>query len=365
LQTACHIVFICSRLDTPGGIERAVISLANLLNEKGHTITLFVAEEGGATFYPLAKSIAVVQKPLTFGIEAGKSSLYNKIKYLKDIFTLRKLLLKLSPDAVISTEYHYAAASVITGLGKKMNLLSWEHHHYHGLPKSRFWQAVVKRTYPRLAHVVCLNTDETALFTKAGCKAVTIPHFLKLPAANNLTARKKEILTIGWLSHAKGTDILMPILKKVLSKYPDWVWRFIGKGDMLEQLQSFANENNLVNQLLITAPHENDLTAYYQSASLLVHASRKEAFGLTIAEAMSHRVPAIAFNCPTGPRHIIKNEEDGVLVSNGNSGELFIAICTLMEDEEQRKKMGEKAFENIQRFSLKKNYPLWEKLLNA
>ena len=54
--------------------------------------------------------------------------------------------------------------------------------------------------------------------------------------------------------------------------------------------------------------------------------------------------------------------ENGILVEKESPVKLAEAISSLITNEVARKKMGEKAFENIQRFSPEKIYKLWEQL---
>lgn len=358
-----HIVIICSRLDTPGGVEKAVIQLANLLVSKQYTVTLLVAEKSDEPFYPLSSVVDQLQLPLTFGIGLQKGFIGNKLQFLRDTYKLKEALKLLNARVIISTEYPYTVAMVLAANRKNTKLISWEHHHFYGLTKSRFWKSFIKYAYPKLKTIVCANDDETSLFNNAGYNAVTIPHFLTVPDEYNPGERTKEILTIGWLSLAKGTDRLLPVAKKILDNYPEWTWRLIGKGDMQQDVETFIETNNLQGRLIITSPVSADLSSNYQTASLLVHTSRLEAFGLVIAEAMSYGLPAIAFDCLTGPRHIIRNNEDGILVNDDDATKLYACIAALIEDEEQRKKMGNKAFENVKLFSPEMIYPLWENLI--
>lgn len=363
LNKYSHIVIICSRLDLPGGIEKASIGLANLFTKHEHSVTLVIAEESGEAFYPISPLVKQIYLPLTFGIGTKKGFLSNKLQFLRDAHTLRKTLTQLNASTIISTEYPYTCAMVLATDRKTTQLISWEHHHYNGLNKSKFWQWLIKYVYPKLHSVVCPNKDEAAFYKKAGYGSITIPHFISLPDYYPVAERKKEILTVGWLSVAKGTELLLPNAKRILDKYPEWTWRLIGKGDMLKQVDAFIEVNNLKGRLIIAQPSSSDLSGYYQNAALLAHTSRLESFGFVIAEAMSHGLPVVAFDCPTGPRHIISNGEDGILVPDGNADELSNTISALIENETDRKEMGEKAFQNIRRFSPESIYPLWEELL--
>jgi glycosyltransferase involved in cell wall biosynthesis len=86
-------------------------------------------------------------------------------------------------------------------------------------------------------------------------------------------------------------------------------------------------------------------------------------------EAMSCGVPCVSFDTPFGPRNIIKNGEDGILVDYLNSQALAENICKVIGDEQLRKRLGKKAKQNIQRFSqdaiMKQWTDLFDLLLNT
>ena len=106
----------------------------------------------------------------------------------------------------------------------------------------------------------------------------------------------------------------------------------------------------------------------YLESSICVLSSIYEGFSLVIMEAMSCGIPCVSFDSPFGPRNIIKDGEDGILVEYLNSQALAENICKVIEDEQLRKRLGEKAKQNIQRFSqdaiMKQWTDLFESLLN-
>lgn len=361
MATSTHIIILCSRLDLPGGIEKAIINTANLFIAKKHSVTLVVLDTTTDSFYPINPSVKIIQQPLSFGITPDGNVVTRKIKLLTDVLKLRKLLKELQPDFVIATEYPFATAAILSGIKKHAKIASWEHHHFYELEKSIFWNKIFRLTYPRLNAVVCLNEDEQKLFATINSNSVVIPNFVEQDAAAAGLANKL-ILTIGRLTNVKGTDLLLQTAGIILKKHPDWQWKLIGDGEMKDDVINFISNERLGGKLLIQKPISHNILAEYQQASLYVMTSRNECFPMTLLEAQAIGLPCISFNCETGPRHIITHNQNGLLTEKENPAKLADAISLLINEEGKRLEMSKNALSAIQQFSPEAVYQLWQKL---
>jgi glycosyltransferase involved in cell wall biosynthesis len=359
-----HIALICSRLDLPGGIERAIVNLANLFVEKGHAVTLVILDETKNSFYPLHPSIRIIQQPLFFGITEQGNLFSRKTDFIHDIIRLKRIIKALHADIIIATEYPFAIAAVFAGGRKYAKVISWEHHHFYELKKSFFWERSFRIAYPKLDSTVCLNEDEKKLFLAVGAKAIVIPNFT-MPTDMRSSLKNKTILTVARIAYVKGTDLLLKTARLVFEKHPEWKWKLIGSGLVDNLANRVIAEEGIPKNLSIQKPVDHNIFSEYQNASMYVMTSRNECFPMTLLEAMSAGLPCIAFDCETGPRHIINHNIDGLLVENENPVKLAEAISSLISDEERRKKMGENAFLNVQRFLPEKIYALWENLFSS
>ena len=115
--------------------------------------------------------------------------------------------------------------------------------------------------------------------------------------------------------------------------------------------------------ILLHEPVSNIKEKYLES-SIYVMSSRFEAFPLVLLEAMACGVPCVSFDCPNGPRNIIRHGEDGLLVDYLNPKALADGICRLIADEPLRRRLGENARRNVQRFSRDAIMQQWEDLFN-
>lgn len=318
-------------------------------------------DETGKAFYPIDETVQFIQRPLSFGITPKGNIITRKIKLLNELPKLRKTLSSIKPSLIIATEYPFAVAAILCGAKKMAKIISWEHHHYYELKRNRFWNKLFNLTYPRLDAVVCLNEDERKITKPINNNPVVIPNFIA-PTHSTAPLTSKLILTIARLTPVKGIDNLLQAAKLVLHLHPDWKWKIIGDGEMRDKLTAFIEKENLQAKLIIQAPLHHAIQEEYQNASLYVMTSRNECFPMTLLEAQANGLPCIAFDCETGPRHIITNNENGILVEKENPEKLSDAITTLINDEQLRKKMGEKAVVNVQRFSPEVIYKLWVQL---
>ena len=79
---------------------------------------------------------------------------------------------------------------------------------------------------------------------------------------------------------------------------------------------------------------------------------------------MATGLPIVSFCCPCGPRDIITDGKDGILVENGNIEKLAESICFLIENEKVRKDMGLKGVVSAERFREEHIMQKWIELFN-
>jgi len=108
---------------------------------------------------------------------------------------------------------------------------------------------------------------------------------------------------------------------------------------------------------------------YYQAADIYLHVAKIESFGNTILEARACGIPVVATAVGGIPEQVkglrlkvgntqygshSAEEASGILVPEGDSGALAVAMGVLLKDESLRNRLGKNASEDARmRFDLK------------
>jgi glycosyltransferase involved in cell wall biosynthesis len=170
----------------------------------------------------------------------------------------------------------------------------------------------------------------------------------------------KKVIAAGRFVNQKGFDMLIDSWKIVSGKHPDWTLSIYGSGSK-EEFQRQAEKNGVTANCFFYEPVEN-LYEKFADSSIFAFSSRFEGFGMVITEAMACVLPPVAFACPCGPKDIIEDGVNGLLVDPGNIESLATKICLLIENDEMRKKMGLLARERSERFKIETIAKEWDDL---
>jgi glycosyltransferase involved in cell wall biosynthesis len=219
--------------------------------------------------------------------------------------------------------------------------------------------AQLDKNVKRLDRFVVL-THEDATYWKGMTNLTVIPNPITINQGQHTNGQSKQVIAVGRYTNQKGFDLLISAWKTVNKKHPDWILNIYGGGNK-DAYQKQIDEVGLTNVIKCNGPVSN-IAEKYQESSIFVLSSRFEGLPLVLMEAMSVGLPPVAFTCPCGPRDIIHDGEDGILCENGNIEELAEGICQLIENEQLRQEMGQKAAQNIQRYTIDNIMKQWDEL---
>lgn len=157
------------------------------------------------------------------------------------------------------------------------------------------------------------------------------------------------ILTAGKISPRKNVQGVLRALKKVQDKIDHHLVLVGGAGWETEAVLKELDDGTLVNRVhLLDYVTDEQLRALYRRASLYIHPSLYEGFGLTVLEAMASGVPVITSNTSSLPE---VTGDAGILVDPTNGDEIAEAIYAICMDTPLREAKIEQGLTHAGLFS--------------
>ena len=171
-----------------------------------------------------------------------------------------------------------------------------------------------------------------------------------------------SILAAGRYTSQKGFDLLLRSWALLESDFPTWHLDIFGSGDA-SPYQALADKLGLKNVTLHGAT--SDLQGEMCRSSVFVFSSRYEGFGLVLAEAMACGMAVVSYACPCGPRDIITDGVDGLLVERvGDIVAFAEAMRRLLSDASLRQRLADNARQSALRYSEDVVMAQWKQLFN-
>ncbi|MDX3850615.1 glycosyltransferase family 4 protein [Streptomyces sp. AK02-01A] len=210
----------------------------------------------------------------------------------------------------------------------------------------------------RLLDAVTTVTEADARAYRArlrlpGVRIGAIPNSVPAPTVAPADSTGKWVVAAGRLTRVKRYDLLVRAFAQVVTVRPDWRLRIHGGGDSAGDekaaLRKLVEESGLYNHVFLMGPAA-PLEAEWVKGSIAAVTSSREAFGMTIVEAMRCGVPVVATDCPHGPGEIIEDGVDGRLVPTGDVDAIAAALLGLIQDDELRGRTGQAALAASARF---------------
>ncbi len=376
------IAYIYPAFINIGGADKIIISKANYMAERwGYEVYLITDSQNGLEpFFPLSEKVHLVDLDINFFQQYQYGPLKRLMVYLRLMRkykrALTQTLAQIRPDIVISTfsrdakfvnlYKRYAKAAIAEVHTTKKNI--------RALPNLRLKGGVYKLLAAYIEHqlnasakkfdeVVVLNTLEEELWRPVRPVRVINNAVQYYPEEEN-PLLAKSVIYVGRAEYEKAPDRLIEVWRLVAQRHPDWTLRMFCTGAMLDELKAKVQEYGIEQQVLFMPPTK-DMEHEYMTSSLCVLTSRYEGFPVVLQEAMGCGLPCISFNCPSGPRYIIKDGEDGYLVENGNIEAFAEKVCLLMENVSLRRQLGQSAKQHMAYYSKERIMGQWRELFDS
>ena len=373
-MTPMKILYQIHSTYNPGGMERVLLNKVRyLVEEKGWDVAVVTTDQHGRpSFYPFPEGVRMIDLGINYSDDNGRPFMQKLLGYLR-----RRQVHKKRLKALLEEERPYIVdcfypgecsfvPSLRDGSKKVMELHQSKlfHHQYNRSGLMGLADKVRARMDERLVRkfdrFVVLTQEDKEMWGE-------MPGIRVIPNAANFIAEKysdctaKRVIAVGRLDYQKSFDRLIQVWEKVHQQMPYWRLDIFGQGEWKEMLQGMIDERGFQDTVRLNDPTRN-IGKEYSESSMLVMSSHYEGFPMVMIEAMACGLPAVCFDFKCGPRDIIVEGENGLIVPDGDIEALAEAMVRLMKDDELRKRMGENARKVVEKYSEDRVMGLWVNL---
>ncbi|MBO7116424.1 MAG: glycosyltransferase family 4 protein [Prevotella sp.] len=374
------IVYITPSIHTADGAARVLTMKANYFAEHfGYDITFLLTEGKGLPFfYHVSDKIKIINYDLNFE-QLWNCPFWKKFfiyipKQIRYKRLVKKDLMRIRPDITMSLlrrEINFL--NNIKDGSRKMGEIHVHRDNYRNFKGeksnfvmnlfAKFWSKQLLDNLKKLDRFVVLTDKDRESWIELD-NVVTIPNPSPFMPTAVSPLTEKRVIAVARYSHEKGIDLLLEAWAQVEKRTEEWRLEIFGDGDttafnaLIDKLGIDRNRCQLHGRT-------NDVEQEYLKSSIAVCSSRYEGFGMVIIEAMACGLAVASFDCPWGPRSIIKDGEDGLLVKNGDVGKLADALVTLIQDSAKREAIAKNAIQSVKRFQMDKIAEQWKLLFES
>lgn len=355
------IALYLNGLSHSGGMERVV---SNLVRQWiiDYDIIL-ITKDDGSCFYSLPEGVNKVSLSIPMNMDMTRR--LNRIKnvaisLIKSPRLLRKIFKKIQFDYLYVTNplnafEVYLADKLIV----KDKMVISEHASINAFNSIYTWMK--RKVYPEAYYLSVPNSMDTPIYKEWGCNAVYIPHMLSFPIEKSVGIREKVVLNVGRFTSDKQQLLLLKIWARIKDK-KGWKLWILGDGEERQAMEEYIELEKLTNEVRLMHSRK-DIQAIYKQVSLFALTSRCEGFGMVLLEAMSFGIPCISFDCPSGPRDVVKDGINGFLIENGNEflfQERLQEMISMQEDRFKTFSYG--AYDTVEKWDNQEILEQWKKI---
>lgn len=363
-MSAGRVTVVLSSLGA-GGAERAAVEVAAGLVSRGWQVDLLTVRCDVSDFHATPAGVC---RSRADAAAARDTPWWNVFAQAHRSRALRRSILNLRPDVVLSFTDLTNVAVLQALLGSDLPVVVSEQIDPRMMPLGRRWESLRRALYPRARTVLVQSTDVQAWAGRARRRwrvrvaANPVAALPELAAAAPAWFGPRNLVAMGRLAPQKGFDLLLPVFAALSREFPHWHLTILGEGPERGALTAQAEALGVADRVHLPGL-VNPPWGVLAAGDLFVFPSRFEGFPNALMEAMACGLPAVSFDCPTGPRDIVRPDVDGVLVPALDVAGLQRALSELMRDERRRKGLADRAADVRERFGRDRVVQVWHQVL--
>ncbi|HPM68705.1 MAG TPA: glycosyltransferase family 4 protein [Piscinibacter sp.] len=328
-----------------GGAERVACLLSEAWRRAGHDVVLVTFEAPRERDFQPPDGV----QRLVLGGEHETRGWASVMKNLRRVRDIRRTLRAQRLDAAVSFLMETNVCLALAGIGMRTVCVGSERTYPPAMPCGAVRETLRRHAYAALDCVVVASAGTAAWAHRAtrarAVRVISNPMHWPLPRrdcdltpARCLAPGHRLLLSVGRLDAVKQFDHLLRAFARLASDRPLWQLAIVGEGPERVALEAQARALGLADRVLLPGLSA-DVAAWYAAADLYSLTSAAEGFPNALLEALASGVPAVSYDCLTGPSDLVVPGLNGMLVPPNDEAALTQALATLMDDAALRDRM--------------------------
>lgn len=343
-----------------GGAQRVMVQLAGRFAAAGWGVLLVTSyPEDEAEEYPVP---AGVRRAWLESTEIRDNTLSRNLRRIR---ALRGLCREFQPAALVAfmAEPNFRAVLAAAGLPVR-TVISVRNDPDREYPGALF-RFVARHILPWADGCVFQTAEARAWFPARLQKKSTLimnqvsEGFFDRPEPET----RRDIVAVGRLTAQKNHALLIRAYA-ALGPVEDRLV-ILGEGEKRQELEALVQSLGLTGRVLLPGQRE-DVAGAIEGAKLFVLPSDYEGMPNALLEAMALGLACIAADCPCGgPRELIENGKNGLLIPVGDERALTAAMRELLGGGEKRAALSREARRSAEAFRPEAIFSRWESYVTS
>ncbi|MEU3687742.1 glycosyltransferase [Streptomyces narbonensis] len=370
---ARNVFFVGVDVDSMGGSQRVLHTLAQGMGERGHRVELIGIRPSPepfpynstrayrhATLYPPSPEPKPPVRTIGDRLSLARRADARRARAARE-HARAEMQRRLSSveDGYIVFGSPWAADWVMP--------LEWQHLKGIGQYHESFAQArrsanlgLIRRHYPALEQTLVLSQGDAVEFVNQRVPNVRVmPNPLPFYPDEPAPLDTRKIGAVGRLDPIKRYDRMIEAFARAHEGREGWELHLFGDGPLEQELRMKAEDLGVADQVVLRGTVK-DMAAAYRELSVVAISSEREGRPMALAEAAACGVPCVSFDVSGGVRELVDDGVTGTLVPPADVPGLAAAFGELMDDAGMRRRYGAAGREHVARLSLPSVLDRWD-----
>lgn len=310
-----------------GGAERVAVALANDFVKRGDAVTI-ITFDNNPPGYQLNEAIKLESVYL-----GNISSILNVLKRVR---LLKKKFINNQPDIILSFFMKTTIYSLLAYLNRA-KIIGSERSNPFYQKKSLLYRLLEGLILPKANGFIFLTKEARLYYSKLiQAKSVIIPNGIFIDDLEDRIVKYNdrklnEICAVGRLHSVKDYPTMLRAFHIFSKTHDNHILKIYGEGPEFNRLSKQVKELKLEDKVKFMGLVKN-VSKFTADSGMYILTSRSESWCNALMESLALGIPSVATDCDFGPRTMIQNGVNGLLVPVGDEKSIADAMSKIADD---------------------------------